>query len=98
MSARLLSMRSLVLAFALLCIVSARGDAVRNFSISEDGSTFLRDGTPFQVIGGGFHYFRALAAEWPQRFDTIAASGVNTVETYVAWNFHCPDDPDSCDF
>ncbi|KAH9597231.1 Glycoside hydrolase 35 [Trypanosoma melophagium] len=91
-------MRSLVLAMALLCVVAARGNAVRSFSISKNGSTFLRDGKPFQVISGGFHYFRALAAEWPQRFDTIAASGVNTVETYVAWNFHCPDDPDTCDF
>ncbi|MDC5697134.1 beta-galactosidase [Intrasporangium calvum] len=50
--------------------------------------TFLRDGRPHQIISGAIHYFRVHPDLWEDRLRRLAAMGLNTVETYVAWNFH----------
>ena len=73
-------------------------DSRPSFNISNDGSTFLQDGQPYRIVAAGFHYFRAPAAEWEARFQTIAVSGVNAVQTYIAWNYHCPDEHLPCTF
>lgn len=52
--------------------------------------TVLRDGAPHQVISGALHYFRVPHQLWADRLHRLAAMGCNTVETYVAWNFHQP--------
>ncbi|GAA6526997.1 beta-galactosidase family protein [Intrasporangium sp. DVR] len=52
-----------------------------------DGS-FLRGGRPHQIISGAIHYFRVHPDLWEDRLRRLAAMGLNTVETYVAWNFH----------
>ena len=36
------------------------------------------------------HYFRVPAAYWDDRLAKLRAMGLNTVETYVAWNVHEP--------
>ncbi|MCQ4080084.1 beta-galactosidase [Streptomyces sp. RB6PN25] len=36
------------------------------------------------------HYFRVLPQQWPHRLRMLRAMGLNTVETYVPWNFHEP--------
>lgn len=43
------------------------------------------------------HYFRVHPDLWADRLARLAAMGLNTVETYVAWNFHAPA-PGTCDF
>ncbi len=48
----------------------------------------LRDGAPHQVLSGSLHYFRVHPAQWRDRLERLAALGLNTVDTYVAWNFH----------
>ena len=53
----------------------------------EDGS-FLRDGRPHQIISGAVHYFRIPPSLWEDRLRRVRALGLNTVETYVAWNYH----------
>ncbi|MFF2050550.1 glycoside hydrolase family 35 protein [Leifsonia sp. NPDC058194] len=64
----------------------------------EDG-VLLRAGTPHQVLSGSLHYFRVHPAQWRDRLERLAALGLNTVDTYVAWNFHQrrPDRPASFD-
>ncbi|MGO1974898.1 MAG: glycoside hydrolase family 35 protein [Propionibacteriaceae bacterium] len=52
--------------------------------------TILRDGEPHQMISGALHYFRVPHQMWADRLRRLAAMGCNTVETYVAWNFHQP--------
>lgn len=49
---------------------------------------FYLDGKPFRIFSGAFHYFRVLPQYWNETFLKMKASGLNTVETYVAWNFH----------
>ena len=53
-----------------------------------DDGTLLRDGVPHQVLSGSLHYFRVHPAQWRDRLERLAALGLNTVDTYVAWNFH----------
>lgn len=45
---------------------------------------------PDRVISGAIHYFRVHPDLWQDRLERLAAMGLNTVETYVAWNFHSP--------
>ncbi|MER7830386.1 beta-galactosidase [Streptomyces sp. NPDC095602] len=54
-----------------------------------DGA-FLRDGRPHRVLAGSLHYFRVHPGQWADRLARLAAMGLNTVDTYVPWNFHEP--------
>lgn len=51
---------------------------------------FLLDSEPFQVISGALHYFRVHPDQWADRIRKARLMGLNTIETYVAWNFHAP--------
>jgi beta-galactosidase len=52
---------------------------------------FLLDGRPHQVISGALHYFRVHPEQWADRIRKARLMGLNTIETYVAWNFHSPE-------
>jgi beta-galactosidase len=58
------------------------------FAIGDSG--FSLDGKPFRILGGAVHYFRVPTAYWEDRLLRLKACGLNTVETYVAWNMHEP--------
>ncbi|MDL9978394.1 glycoside hydrolase family 35 protein [Microbacterium sp. ASV49] len=60
-----------------------------SFSIGTDD--FLLDGEPFQVISGALHYFRIHPDQWRDRLEKARLMGLNTIETYVAWNHHAPE-------
>jgi beta-galactosidase len=49
---------------------------------------FLLDGKPFQIRSGEIHYSRVPAAEWRNRIRMAKAMGLNTICTYVFWNYH----------
>ena len=51
---------------------------------------FYLDGEEFQLISGAMHYFRTHPDDWEDRLRKLKACGMNTVETYVPWNFHEP--------
>ena len=55
---------------------------------------FLLDGSPFRVLSGALHYFRVHPGQWADRIRKARQMGLNTIETYVAWNAHAPT-PDS---
>lgn len=54
------------------------------------GDQFHLNGQPFRVLSGALHYFRVLPELWEDRLLKLKAMGLNTVETYVAWNLHEP--------
>ncbi len=54
------------------------------------GDQFWLDDQPFRILSGAMHYFRVLPASWRDRLEKMRAFGLNTVETYVAWNLHEP--------
>jgi beta-galactosidase len=49
---------------------------------------FVLNGKPFQIISGEMHYARIPRAYWRDRFRMAKAMGLNTITTYVFWNFH----------
>lgn len=55
------------------------------------GQDFLLDGRPWRLLAGAIHYFRVHPAQWEDRLLKLRALGLNTVETYVAWNLHEPE-------
>ena len=57
-----------------------------SFAIGADD--FLLDGRPFRVLSGALHYFRVHPDLWADRIHKARLLGLNTIETYVAWNAH----------
>ncbi|MGN8048880.1 glycoside hydrolase family 35 protein [Curtobacterium sp. 22159] len=51
---------------------------------------FLLDGEPHRILSGAIHYFRVHPDLWADRIRKAKLMGLNTVETYVAWNAHAP--------
>lgn len=49
-----------------------------------------RHGVPHRILSGALHYFRVHPDLWRDRIRRIADLGLNTVDTYVPWNFHQP--------
>ena len=60
----------------------------RSFRI--DDREFLLDGEPFRILSGALHYFRVHPDDWTDRIRKARLMGLNTIETYVAWNAHSP--------
>jgi beta-galactosidase len=59
-------------------------------SFAVNGTQFLMDGKPYQVISGEMHYTRVPRAYWRDRFRKARAMGLNTITTYIFWNVHEP--------
>ncbi len=55
-----------------------------------NGGQVLLDGRPFRILSGAMHYFRVHPELWRDRMLKMKAMGLNTLETYVAWNLHEP--------
>jgi beta-galactosidase GanA len=58
----------------------------RSFAVQDDN--FLLDGEPFRILSGSFHYHRCHESYWSDRLKRIRAMGLNTIQTYVPWNWH----------
>jgi beta-galactosidase len=62
--------------------------SVGDFAIGD--TDFLLNGAPFRVLAGAIHYFRVHPDHWADRIHKARLMGLNTIETYVAWNAHSP--------
>ena len=62
------------------------GDEMSIFEVKNDG--FYFDGKKTPILSGAMHYFRILPVYWEDRLKKLKACGLNTVETYIAWNMH----------
>jgi beta-galactosidase len=62
--------------------------ATRTSALQIADGGFLRHGAPHRILSGSLHYFRVHPELWRDRLERLAALGLNTVDTYVAWNFH----------
>lgn len=61
-----------------------------NIMLKAGNGEFLLEDKSFQVLSGAIHYFRVVPEYWEDRLRKLKAMGLNTVETYVPWNFHEP--------
>ncbi|GLX34572.1 beta-galactosidase [Streptomyces roseochromogenus] len=70
--------------------ITSRGRATSGApaALTHTDGTFLRAGRPHRVLSGSLHYFRVHPGQWADRLERVAALGLNTVDTYVPWNFH----------
>lgn len=57
---------------------------------------FQWEDKPLQIISGAIHYFRVVPEYWEDRLLKLKACGFNTVETYLAWNLHEPEEGEFC--
>lgn len=64
----------------------ARRAARHTFALS--ANDFLLDGAPFQIRAGEMHPARIPAEYWRHRIRMAKAMGLNTIATYVFWNYH----------
>lgn len=58
----------------------------RNFEIKN--GEFLLNGKSFVIHSGELHYPRVPMEFWKHRLQMMKAMGLNTVTTYVFWNYH----------
>jgi len=58
--------------------------------ISYDDKAFIIDGRKVWIASGAIHYFRVPRELWRDRLIKLQRAGLNTVETYIAWNAHEP--------
>jgi beta-galactosidase len=59
------------------------------FSIGE--KDFMLDGKPVQLISGEMHFARIPQEYWRDRLTMAKAMGLNTIATYIFWNYHEPE-------
>ena len=78
--------------FALVLIMLSFGFARAQddapFKI-ENGS-FVYNGKPTPIYSGEMHYERIPKEYWRHRIQMMKAMGLNTIATYVFWNYHNP--------
>ncbi|MFD0713459.1 beta-galactosidase family protein [Paenibacillus sp. GCM10027626] len=65
-----------------------------NFDIA--GKELVFNGKPIRLLSGAIHYFRVVPEYWEDRLRKLQACGFNTVETYVPWNLHEPEEGKFC--
>jgi len=76
----------LFLATVLLNVPMSASSQQHTFKIGQ--GEFLLDGKPFQLISGEMHFARIPRECWRDRLHMAKAMGLNTVATYVFWNYH----------
>ena len=64
---------------------SSASPRTRSFSIGPQDRFWL-DEKPFNIRGGGLHYFRTPEPDWKDRLLRMRALGLNTVDVYIPWN------------
>lgn len=60
----------------------------RPYTVTYDERAIVIDGQRTMLLSGSIHYPRASPSMWPQLLASARAAGLNTVQTYVFWNYH----------
>ncbi|WZH35556.1 MAG: beta-galactosidase [Microbacterium enclense] len=76
----------------------AAPDAAPPSTLTWAENRFLRNGVPTRILSGSVHYFRVHPDQWRDRLQRVKDLGLNTVDTYVPWNFHQPEADRAPDF
>ena len=75
------------LCLSLISLIVALGAAPQT-RLTAGKSQFLLDGAEIQILSGEMHYARVPPEYWRDRLMKARAMGLNTISTYVFWNFH----------
>jgi len=60
--------------------------------IRYDANCFTINSQDTFIMSGAFHYPRCPRALWRDRLARFQAAGFNTIETYIFWNYHEPEE------
>ena len=60
-------------------------------AIAYDSTSFIINGEKIFLYSGEIHYFRVPPQEWMRRLLLARQAGLNTISTYVPWNFYEPE-------
>ncbi|MFA4663443.1 exo-beta-D-glucosaminidase [Pyrococcus kukulkanii] len=60
--------------------------------VTHNGKLYLLDGEEIVIYGGTLQFFRVPRDAWRDRLEKMKRHGLNTVDTYVAWNWHEPEE------
>lgn len=82
-------MKKIVLLFLLASAINI-SFAQQKHTFEIKGGNFLYDGKPIQIHSGEMHFARVPREYWRQRLQMMKAMGLNTVATYVFWNYQEP--------
>jgi beta-galactosidase len=85
-------MKRLLLAFvvsSLLFSTALAGKPKHTFAVGD--SSFMIDGKPVVLRCGEMHFARIPREYWRDRLRMAKAMGLNTIATYVFWNYHEPE-------
>lgn len=77
-----------LLCFCFLSFLTASAQNTHTFEIKS--GEFYYDSKPVKIYSGEMHYARIPKEYWRHRLQMIKAMGLNTVATYVFWNYHNP--------
>ncbi|KAI9193696.1 uncharacterized protein BJ171DRAFT_524274 [Polychytrium aggregatum] len=72
--------------------VKLNESATHSHSVSYDGRAITIDDKRTFLIVGSIHYPRSTPSMWPQLFAKSKQAGINTIDTYVFWNLHEPEE------
>src|SRR5665647_1379148 len=75
----------ITISFLLLLMFTVHAQQKHSFEIKD--SQFVYDGKPIQIHSGEMHFARIPKAYWRQRLQMLKAMGLNTVATYIFWNY-----------
>lgn len=78
-----------IISLCLLSFTIASAQKTDHSFKVEQGS-FLYDGKPIQIHSGEMHFARIPQEYWRHRLKMAKAMGLNTIATYVFWNYHNP--------
>ncbi|ASK32800.1 beta-galactosidase [Chryseobacterium sp. T16E-39] len=71
----------------ILCVTSTFAQQPNKSFEIRDGHFWL-NGNQFSIYSGEMHYPRVPMQYWRHRLEMMKAMGLNTVTTYVFWNYH----------
>ncbi len=81
-------MRRLLFLFLFITTLLPYAGAQQKHSFAIREGEFMYDDKPVKIHSGEMHYARVPREYWRHRLQMIKAMGLNTVATYVFWNFH----------
>ncbi|GLT42924.1 hypothetical protein SLA2020_169010 [Shorea laevis] len=86
----------LITIFTLLCsfAINADDDDDKTSSgpVNYDARSLIINGKRELLFSGSIHYTRSTAAMWPKLISMAKKGGLNTIQTYVFWNAHEPEE------
>ena len=76
----------LIVIYCLIFSFEMMAQSKHQFEIK--GGEFVFDGNAIKIYSGEMHFARVPKEYWRHRLKMMKAMGLNTVATYVFWNYH----------